>query len=367
MLATPNRTQVRRARNDTEHDPEWGPVEKWVRTVQHKVHPNTINLDFNAMSSIVEEIGASYGTYYKKGCSSLKAELLDAESQKAGRVLLGDFYSKGKSGTFLFAERVEYLRALGALDETDPKQPQVIVPNYVGSRPNCMVVSEFYVICCENECENLMGKLENSIASEMATPEQIIQIVSGLPSDTVVAPRFLSATLKQRLHSIAESNAGKVPLHGRLFALWMHHAFPRECPFPHKDGSTYPQTPDEWIKNSGYESSKASAGEMTAYDHRDSEEKPKGAQARAHNRFEENELLWSEFEEPTSKRGGSEQNPPQSSSRTLFVFTILSSMASVLVWASKPLLGRVDWQGMPFNFVLGKAQMGSKGGFGKMV
>lgn len=44
-----------------------------------------------------------------------------------------------------------------------------------------------------------------------------------------------------------------MPLHGRLFSQWMHHAFPRECPFPHISGTTNPQTPDEWLESTGEE------------------------------------------------------------------------------------------------------------------
>jgi len=33
----------------------------------------------------------------------------------------------------------------------------------------------------------------------------------------------------------------------------MHHAFPRECPFPHISGTTNPQTPDEWLESTGEE------------------------------------------------------------------------------------------------------------------
>merc|ERR1719272_2221336 len=113
----------------------------------------------------------------------------------------------------------------------------------------------------------------------MATTEQIIQLVSSLSSDTVVAPRFLSAPLMRRLHSIAESNAGQIPLHGRLFAQWMHHAFPRECPFPH-EGGTNPQTPDEWMQKSGHESAEASEEEMQAHVDLDTSKQPKGAEAR---------------------------------------------------------------------------------------
>ena len=35
------------------------------------------------------------------------------------------------------------------------------------------------------------------------------------------------------MEQVASHHGGKVPLHGRLFAQWLHHAFPRECPYPH--------------------------------------------------------------------------------------------------------------------------------------
>jgi len=309
----------------------WVQVQQWVRDVRQKVHPSALTLDFKAMGSIVEEIGATYGTYNSMECDTLKSELVDVESQKAGRVRLSDFYEKGRSSTFALSEKVDYLRVLGALDETDPNQLHVIIPNYVGARPNCMVTSKFYAICCSNECENLMGALENSLASEAALPEQIIQLVSGLSSDTVSAPRRLSATLVGRLHSIAESNEGKVPLQGRLFAQWMHHAFPRECPFPHQDG-TNPQTPDEWMQGSGHATSKASEEEMKAHVGRDTEEKPRGPEARQHHHFEEHELPWSDSEKLLVP---SARTKPWSALRTMAVLTLLGSLASGFAWASK--------------------------------
>ena len=39
-----------------------------------------------------------------------------------------------------------------------------------------------------------------------------------------------------RLDEIASLHAGPVPLHSRLFRQWMHHAYPRECPYPHEAG-----------------------------------------------------------------------------------------------------------------------------------
>merc|ERR1719510_1400266 len=48
-----------------------------------------------------------------------------------------------------------------------------------------------------------------------------------------------------QLRQIAEAHNGRIPLHGRLFAQWLHYAFPRECPFPHKTGLITQQTTSE--------------------------------------------------------------------------------------------------------------------------
>merc|ERR1719213_437349 len=104
-----------------------------------------------------------------------------------------------------------------------------------------------------DECEGLLGHLERQIAAPEGTPARIGTLVSELSSSSVVAPRKLSATLSDRLGEIAATHGGSVPLHGRLFAQWMHHAFPRECPYPHLSGSTNPQTPDEWLDSTGEE------------------------------------------------------------------------------------------------------------------
>merc|ERR1719460_1038482 len=49
-------------------------------------------------------------------------------------------------------------------------------------------------------------------------------------------PPKIEGTLTSQLEQIAKAHGGKVPIHGRLFAQWLHYAFPRECPFPHKSG-----------------------------------------------------------------------------------------------------------------------------------
>merc|ERR1719350_1614539 len=173
------------------------------------------------------------------------------EFRNTGRVLLSAFYDAGFKGHFLFVEHIDYLRNLGALDESDPKHPSVIIANYLASSANCLVSTSFHSVCCFDECEGLMGHLERSISAPTASPKRIAELVAGLQSESVDAPRDLSASLMSRLGEIADHHDGLVPLHGRLFAQWMHHAYPLECPYPHAAGTVQPLTPDEWMDETG--------------------------------------------------------------------------------------------------------------------
>merc|ERR1719437_152421 len=83
-----------------------------------------------------------------------------------------------------------------------------------------------------NECDVLMGELESIFQAPAASAEDLLVVVGNLSSSTVDAPRILPEALQQRLGSIAARHGGQVPLHGRLFAQWLHFAFPYECPFP---------------------------------------------------------------------------------------------------------------------------------------
>merc|ERR1712151_1290477 len=83
-----------------------------------------------------------------------------------------------------------------------------------------------------------------------------------LSSSTVAASnRTVSAAPEGRLMEVAEHHGGRIPLHGRLFAQWMHQAYPRECPYPHVAGTTKPQRAIEYRKETGL-SHKASKEDM---------------------------------------------------------------------------------------------------------
>lgn len=194
----------------------------------------------------------------------MKADLVGMEEKGNGRVLLSDFYRPGLDGNWQFQESASYLRQLGAMDDTDANKPRVIIANYLYSQTNCIAASSFYSMCCIDECEGLLGHLENEIAGPDATPTQIANIVSRLSSSSVQSPRALPSHLLDRLGEIAQEHEGHVPLHGRLFAQWMHHAYPLECPYPHISGTTSPQSPNEWLESTG---SEASATDEEMADH----------------------------------------------------------------------------------------------------
>jgi len=173
------------------------------------------------------------------------------EYRGTGRVMLSDFYKPALEGAWTFKENYVYLKSLGALDDSDPTRPSVMIPNYIYSPSNCIGTSGFYSICCKNDCEGLLGHLEENIGTSEAKPATIVGLISNLPSRSVTAPLKLSSSLLSRLDDIAATHLGTVPLHSRLFAQWMHHVYPRECPYPHITGTIDSKLPEEWKEESG--------------------------------------------------------------------------------------------------------------------
>merc|ERR1719410_670948 len=224
--------------------------------------------DFNLLVRLVEEIGEKYGRYQNIDCRAMKNALVDL-SDGSGRVRLSDFYGAGlENNSHNFVENPEYLRHSGLLDETDPGKPSVILTNYMYSRNNCLASSSLYSVCCKDECEPLMASLERSVAEPLADPHRVAEVVASFASDTVSAPRELPALLHRRLDDIARRHGGSIPIHGRLFAQWMHHAFPNECPYPHTSGSlASPLSPLEWRQSepNSVRRVTASAEEMQAF------------------------------------------------------------------------------------------------------
>jgi len=233
--------------------PSWPETKKWLHEVQAEVKAGVKSFNMNAIETVVEHVGERYGRWQSKECTTLKQTLLGLEEAGGtGRVRLGDFYRSAlHDGNWQFSESAAYLRQLGALDDSDSSALKLIIPNYINGPSNCIASSGFYAVCCIDECEDLLGHLESKLGAPTATPAEIVTLVAALPSASVPSNRTLSAALLRRLDDVAQHHGGRIPLHGRLFAQWMHHAYPRECPYPHVTGTTAPRTAEEWESETG--------------------------------------------------------------------------------------------------------------------
>jgi len=194
--------------------------------------------NFSLMVSTLQDFARKVGGIEDKECKIMK-ELLVSKEQRPGngRVRLEDYFDQASNH---FSESISYLRDHGILDETDPQDLTVIIPNYLHSPSNCLTPSGFYEICCFDECDAMMDLIEVEVAAPVATPEHVAPVVASLDAnrDYSRSGRDLNPTLKRLLRDIADFHGGSVPIHGRLFGQWMHQAFPRECAHPH-DGFDY--------------------------------------------------------------------------------------------------------------------------------
>merc|ERR1719456_1985296 len=120
------------------------------------------------------------------------------DRSSTGRVALGSFYHAADlDDKWGFRETPEYLRDLGALDESSKALgPQVIISNYAYGMSNCLSSTPYYSVCCLNECEGLLQQIETEVAKPSATPEEILNGMRRIKktsfSVNVSSPRLLS-------------------------------------------------------------------------------------------------------------------------------------------------------------------------------
>jgi hypothetical protein len=210
----------------------------------------TLQYSFDDAHEIVTGITKNFASFWESECSSLKATLVTMDSSGTGRVPLSRFYASALDSEWRFGESEEYLRELGLLDESSAwRGKQVIIPNYIQAASNCIVSSPHYLVCCVDECEGILREIETAVRAPVATPDLLLAVVGNMTSQTTLdddQPIDVDGTLAAQLRQIAVAHDGKVPLHGRLFAQWLHYAFPRECSFPHKVGQITSLTPLEF-------------------------------------------------------------------------------------------------------------------------
>merc|ERR1719243_440491 len=80
--------------------------------------------------------------------------------------------------------------------------------------------------------------------------------IESMPQEENITPE-----IRQWLADVAALHEDQVPIHGRLFAQWLHFVFPHECPYPHM-GGLLPKTLEQWREQVGVEAESVSEDEL---------------------------------------------------------------------------------------------------------
>jgi len=207
------------------------------RDHQNPFKPMTLSVaDVMQLAQRAEE---RMGEWQENDCKVMKNQLVALDPEGDGRVPLAVLYNQpmeiDETGeqTLHFTEDQDYLRTSGALDESIPNEPQVLISNYILGPANCYASTSLHTFCCLNECDAVLSKIERAVKGSSARPAVLAPLLGNLTTPFMDEPQPFSEVLTGKLSAIAAQNHGRVPLHGRLFAQWLHFAFPYECPYPH--------------------------------------------------------------------------------------------------------------------------------------
>jgi hypothetical protein len=238
--------------------PTWTQAQQFFSKVHQSHAAGKQSVSFAVVSDIISELVNTFGTFHGKQCQGLKNSLKDLEGRSAsGCIGLPNFYAKGlkADSNWLFVESPEYLRNQGVLDERDPKNPRLMAANYINSPGNCIQPAGYYMVCCHNECDDILGTLEKQLGKPIATPAEIKKALRVASSFNSASPGLrtgmIAPSLHRRLQEVADHHGGRVPIHGRLFAQWLHHVYPYECAYPHMSGSKRPQWVGDFEEETG--------------------------------------------------------------------------------------------------------------------
>jgi hypothetical protein len=235
----------------------WTETQKFVRKLRAEVTGGKQTIKLTDVRNIVIEIGKKFGQVQNKDCHTLKTRLISLELGEKGCVPFSSFYApsvNSNGNEWQFEESPDYLKQLGIVDSSNPDNMKVMVPNYLNAPVNCLSASEYYSVCCIDECESILAHIERRVRGPSSTAAVVAALVSALPSSTEPGNRTLTSSQMRRLNSIAEKHDGQVPIHGRLFMQWMHMVYPRECAYPHVSGTTNPSLADEFEESTGKQS-----------------------------------------------------------------------------------------------------------------
>jgi len=210
---------------------DWGKLVTYVAN-SIESHRQDGSFSYGDVSQIMRDMLLRYGKWQNSECVEMRDKLVSLQLPGTGRVPFALFHEQPENEHYSFRESVEYLRQLNALDEAEEGNPKVLIANYLASPSNCIASSEFFSVCCLNECERLFNDLEIRLQSSDVSLKQLFAAVRETSSNTVAAPRELSANITTMAERLSLDGSTTIPIHSGEFRRWFHHVFPNECPFP---------------------------------------------------------------------------------------------------------------------------------------
>jgi len=241
-IDTKNKYEIRDTKANLQlNHPAWGSLASFMWDIKMQMFPKSA-LDFGELAHVALAFGDKYAKWQEEDCSRAQNYFVGMPSFRHGSVRLLDVSPSSSLGRrTLFEETLDFVSDLGVVThKTHSKHARLVVPNYLSSQSMCLATASFHSVCCENKCESLYTRLEQGVGAPAATAEQIADLADSLPGQK-------HDWSMQDLKDMADEE-GKIKLHSRSFAKWMHHTFPLECPLPLGSGhATNPKTPDEWM------------------------------------------------------------------------------------------------------------------------
>eukprot|EP00933_Yihiella_yeosuensis_P004840 TRINITY_DN10923_c0_g1_i1.p1 TRINITY_DN10923_c0_g1~~TRINITY_DN10923_c0_g1_i1.p1 ORF type:complete len:565 (+),score=126.83 TRINITY_DN10923_c0_g1_i1:105-1799(+) len=199
----------------------WSDIKGFIKDAVNKLGKSG---NLNTSMTAADEVLENFNKVSAALCVDLTKHLTTLPEGITGKVPLS--HLRIASGMEFFRESTTYLRDLGALDETDPSKPRVLLPNYIHGPSNCDGTTSFYDLCCPNECEQRLQQFELLVASN---PDKDS---ASLIAEVIEFESELSEEQKQQLRELVHRKSDHAFLHGRPFAQFLHETFPGECPRP---------------------------------------------------------------------------------------------------------------------------------------
>lgn len=177
-------------------------------------------ITWTKVQETVLKMAKAYGRWQNSECQDMKSALVKLQGDGAsGRVRFADFHSSPNTSHYSFTEKEEYLKQAGILQEENGEK-FVLIANYLLGPSNCIASSQYFAVCCLNECEGIVNHFEASIKMPGAPLEQAQAVA-----------RDLKAAAVEELSAAADAS-GVVLWHSSSFRRWLHRGFPLECPRP---------------------------------------------------------------------------------------------------------------------------------------